>query len=151
NPESRSFFINVPRPETRYWAELGFYSRPGWWERISASQNTFTPPDAPASEGVVEFATIPVQVTFERVVQTVQNFVTQHQPLLDPVVAAQEAQKKLDAPAPGHEMRSEPPRANGQAQLDEPKQTSRRPSGKRPAIGPSAIPIRIERAHPWTP
>ena len=62
---------------------------PGAWEQVTKSQSTFTPPDAPSPEpAAVEFATIPVQVTFEQVVKTVQEFVTGHEPLLVAVIAA---------------------------------------------------------------
>jgi hypothetical protein len=145
NPESRSFFINVPRPETRYWAELGFYSEAGWWERVSTSQSTFTPPDAPASEGVVEFATIPPEVPFEQVVQTVQNFMKVHQPLLEAVLAAQEAQEaqKTDAKV------EPPPELTRAPEHDESKRSARR--AKKHSTNGAPIPIRIERAQPWTP
>jgi hypothetical protein len=151
NPESRNFFINVPRPETRYWAELGFYSRASVWEQITKSQSTFTPPDAPSPEpATVEFATIPVQVTFEQVVKTVQEFVTGHEPLLEAVIAAQEAEKREEKGAG----------ASGESRTNTaPPEETRVPISV-PAAEPvqfpvttrkrAEIPIRVERAQPWT-
>ncbi len=173
NPESRNFFVNVPRPETRYWAELGFYSRAGAWEQITKSQSTFTPPDAPSPEpAAVEFATIPVQVTFDQVVKTVQEFVTGHQPLLEAVIAAQEVQKKeegsgasIEAPSNrqnsgvSQAARSESASYHASAEVSgvpiavpaaEPVQFPLREASKPPRKNKVEIPIRVERAQPWT-
>jgi len=91
HPESRNWFVNVPRAATRYRAELGYYNSADEWRSVSASQSTFTPPDAPSPETVAEFATIPPEVTFQQVVEIVQEFVTTNQPLLEAVMQANAA------------------------------------------------------------
>src|SRR5688572_7275123 len=50
HPESRNWFVNVPRAETRYSAEIGFYEKDGAWRSVSVSQSTFTPPEAPSED-----------------------------------------------------------------------------------------------------
>lgn len=166
NPESRNFFINVPRPETRYWAELGFYMKSGAWEQVTKSQSTFTPPDAPSPEpAAVEFATIPMQVTFEQIVKTVQEFVTGHEPLLVAVIAAQEAKKREEGtsgPASNLEItRGQSPSESSEARLAVAPHPAREMRIAVPVAKPvqfpvtgqrskAEIPIRVERAKPWT-
>jgi hypothetical protein len=165
NPESRNFFINVPRPETRYWAELGISTRAGAWEQITKSQSTFTPPDAPSPEpAAVAFATIPVQVTFEQVVKTVQEFVTGHEPLLESVIAAQEAQKREEraremtakVQSPVESSASRPavaPRPASPAATEMPISLPAAERVQFPLTGQrrrAKIPIRVERAETWT-
>ncbi len=148
NPESRNFFVNVPQAETRYWAELGLYRRSGSWEQITRSQSTFTPPDAPSPAGKVEFATIPVEVTFEQVVKTVQEFVTENEPLLEAVIAAQEAHKQEEKET-AHSARVErqvvPPSASPQSETKVAEGKRARTQTVRPEI-----PIRVETAQPWS-
>ncbi|HEV8541275.1 MAG TPA: DUF4912 domain-containing protein, partial [Verrucomicrobiae bacterium] len=106
HPESRNWFVNVPRAGTHYRAEVGYYSPAGEWSAVSASQSTFSPPDTPSNEVAAEFATIPPEVTFQEVVEMVQEFVTQNEPLLEAVVRANEAARASESPAQ--------PRANGE-------------------------------------
>jgi hypothetical protein len=135
HPESKNWFINVPHAETRYWAEIGFYEANGAWKTISKSQSTFTPPAAPSADVTVEFATIPAEVTFQQVVEMVQEFVTENKPLLEAVVIASEALR--------------------QDESREKKQPRERPSGFR-ETGVSArrrhkaIPFEVKPGTEWT-
>lgn len=98
HPESRNWFVNVSRPETRFHAEIGFYSASGAWKSVAVSQSTFTPPAEPSTDLRAEFATIPIEVTFQRVVEMVQEFVTESKPLLEAVAEAQKQEEGKEQP-----------------------------------------------------
>ena len=59
HPESRHWFIHVVRAETKYVAELGYYSPRSGWEAISVSAPASTPSDSESSDRSLEFATLP--------------------------------------------------------------------------------------------
>ena len=94
HPESKSWFVHVPYAGTAYRAEIGYFDSAGTWRSASTSQSTLTPPDAPSADVTAEFATIPVDVTFQQIVEAVQQFVTvsASEPLLDAVALASHAQ-----------------------------------------------------------
>lgn len=135
HPESRNWFVNVPRAETRYSAEIGFYEKNGAWRSVSVSQGTFTPPEAPSEDLSAEFATIPPQVTFRQVLEAVEQFVARKegQPLLEVVAEAQKQE--------GSEQQELPRRAISIV--------AERPSKPVPSRKRTHIPVRIEPGHPW--
>jgi len=99
HPESRTWFIYVPQAETRYHAELGYYDRHGEWHAISQSRSTFTPPDAPSQDVAAEFATIPAKITFQQLVETVREFVTENRPLVEAIIVANQNEPGVTRPA----------------------------------------------------
>ena len=146
HPESRNWFLHVPFAETSYFAEIGFYDTTGTWRRVAISSKTLTPPDAPSKDLSAEFATIPADVTFQEVVEAVQQFVaiTRNEPLLDAVALASEAQREGATASP---QRHEEPA------LPEVSKTRIRPapgfSGRsRPTTEP--LPIQINPADEWS-
>src|SRR5581483_2204967 len=56
-------------------AELGYYSSVGRWMRVSVSSPTVTPPDAISEEAEAEFATIPFEFPFARLVEMIKSVV----------------------------------------------------------------------------
>ena len=98
HPESRAWFIYVNRAETRYRAQLGYYDDHGNWRTVSISRSTFTPPDAPSQEIAAEFATIPAKVTFQQIVETVQEFVTENRSLVEAIILANQAEPDVTLP-----------------------------------------------------
>jgi hypothetical protein len=81
HPESRHWFVHVERAGDSYAAELGYYSPVGRWIRVAVSSATVTPPDMVAAEGQVEFATIPFEFPFARLVELVKTAVRENLPL----------------------------------------------------------------------
>jgi hypothetical protein len=81
HPESRHWFLHVERAGNSYAAELGYYSPVGRWMRIATSSATITPPDAAAAEAETEFATIPVEFPFARLMEIVKTAVCENVPL----------------------------------------------------------------------
>jgi hypothetical protein len=81
HPESRHWFAHVERAGSSYAAELGCYSPVGRWTRIAISSATVTPPDAVAVEGEIEFATIPFEFPFARLLEIIKTAVGENPPL----------------------------------------------------------------------
>jgi hypothetical protein len=81
HPESRHWFAHVERAGNSYAAELGYYSTPRRWTRVAVSSATVTPPDAVSTESDVEFATIPFEFPFARLLEIIKSAVGEHLPL----------------------------------------------------------------------
>jgi uncharacterized protein len=150
HPESKDWFVHVPRAETAYRAEIGYYDKNANWENLAVSQKSFTPPDAPSTDVSAKFATIPVDVTFQQVVEAVQQFVTisKNEPLLEAVAHAAEAQRNNQT-APATSIK-EPklPRTSVTriGPVPDPKRSS-----KSTRNGPShSLPIEITPGGAWT-
>jgi len=85
HPESRHWFAHVERAGDSYAAELGYYSPVGRWIRMAVSSATVTPPDTAAVEGEVEFATIPFEFPFARLMAIIKSAVGENVPLAQAV------------------------------------------------------------------
>ncbi len=81
HPESRHWFAHVERAGGSYAAELGYYSSVGRWTRVALSSATMTPPDAVAAEAEAEFATIPFEFPFAKLMRIIEDAVREHLPL----------------------------------------------------------------------
>jgi hypothetical protein len=81
HPESRHWFVHVERAGSSYAAELGYYTSLGRWTRVAVSSATVTPPDAVAAEAEAEFATIPFEFPFAKLMQIIEDAVRDHLPL----------------------------------------------------------------------
>lgn len=75
HPESKSWFIHVGKAGARYVAELGYYDRKRTWKQISKSKSTIAPPDSLSDDTSVQFATLPIHISFEEVLNAVQEAV----------------------------------------------------------------------------
>ena len=81
HPESRHWFVHVERAGNSYAAALGYYNSLGRWTRVAVSSATVTPPDAAAAEAEAEFATIPFEFPFAKLMQIIEDAVRDHLPL----------------------------------------------------------------------
>ncbi len=81
HPESRHWFAHVERAGHSYSAELGYYSAVGKWTRVAVSSGTLTPPDAASAESGAEFATIPFEYPFAKLMQIIEEAVRENLPL----------------------------------------------------------------------
>ena len=81
HPESRHWFTHVERAGFSYVAELGYYSALGKWTRVSTSSGTMTPPDAISSETDTDFATIPFEFPFAKLLELIKAAVCENLPL----------------------------------------------------------------------
>jgi uncharacterized protein len=81
HPESRHWFTHVERAGDSYVAELGYYSALGKWMKISTSSGTMTPPDAVSSETDTDFATIPYEFPFAKLLEIIKAALCENLPL----------------------------------------------------------------------
>ncbi len=85
HPESRHWFLHVERAGSPYAAELGYYSTVGRWTRVAASSATITPPDSVSEDTSAEFATIPFEFPFAKLLDIIKAAVSEHRPLAQAV------------------------------------------------------------------
>jgi hypothetical protein len=81
HPESRHWFTHVERAGNSYIAELGYYSAIGKWMRISASSGTMTPQDTVSSDTDADFATIPFEFPFAKLLEIIKAALCENMPL----------------------------------------------------------------------
>jgi hypothetical protein len=81
HPESRHWFTHVERAGNSYIAELGYYSALGKWTRVSTSGGTMTPPDAVSADTDTDFATIPFEFPFAKLLEIIKAAVYESMPL----------------------------------------------------------------------
>jgi hypothetical protein len=81
HPESRHWFAHVELAGHSYAAELGYYSALGKWMRVAVSSSTVTPPDSVAADTHAEYATIPFEFPFAKLMQIIEDAVRDNLPL----------------------------------------------------------------------
>jgi len=83
HPESRHWFVRVEQANTRYVAELGYYSAADTWKVVSTSAATLTPPDAVSADTSADFGTMPFEVPMEKLLSLVKEAVQENAPLAE--------------------------------------------------------------------
>jgi hypothetical protein len=83
HPESTHWFVYVAEAGAKYVAELGYYKNGGRWTGISTSGATLTPPDAMSEDTTAQFATIPIDVPFSRLIELARTAVRESIPLAE--------------------------------------------------------------------
>lgn len=109
HPESRNWFIHVPKAETFYSAELGFYDRSHNWHSVATSRRTLTPADDVAHETAAQFATIPSEVSFQQLLGAVQEFASENKALVEAIIELETGSREAreaNTPPPGSEQAS---------------------------------------------
>jgi hypothetical protein len=107
HPESRHWFVHVDGANTRYVAELGYYSAADKWMVVATSAATLTPPDAVSADTTADFGTIPFEVPMQKLLSLVKEAVQENAPLAQ---ALQELRENGHTELPHIEV----PRAPGQ-------------------------------------
>jgi hypothetical protein len=85
HPDSRHWFVHVGRGGTKYVAELGYHQRKGKWVTIAVSGMATTPVEAASADTSARFATIPVDVPFERLLGLVKTLAAENVPLVQAI------------------------------------------------------------------
>jgi len=83
HPESTHWFIHVAHAGAKYLAQLGYYKPDGKWVNVSNSGATLTPPDALSEDTSAQFATIPIEVPFAKLIELAKMAVRQNIPLAE--------------------------------------------------------------------
>jgi len=139
HPELRHWFVTVDRANTRYVAELGYYSAAHKWTVIATSDATLTPPDAVSTDTTAEFGTMP-EVPMGKLVELVKEAVQESAPLAQ---AMQELRAEGHPELPRIEMPT--PQAGHAA---EPSHSAPRPQT---ASSVSATPLKQPSRPRWKP
>lgn len=91
HPESRHWFAHVDEAGAKYSAELGVYGKGRKWTSIAKSGATLTPPETISSDVTVEFATISVDVPFEKLLAYVKEAARESLPLAEAIEELRQA------------------------------------------------------------
>jgi hypothetical protein len=85
-PASRNWYVPVSMPGTAYVAELGYYNVEGTFVTCVRSTPTATPPESLADETAPSgFATVPLELSFQRLLDMVRSQMTEGESLLQAV------------------------------------------------------------------
>jgi len=159
HPESRHWFIHVNKAGTRYLAQLGYYVNSGKWEAIATSSATLTPPDQVSQETEVEFAAVPFEPPFEKLLSLVKEAVIEHEPLAAAIHELRE-QGHTALPQPQPQPASAPAATSVPSVPSIPPVPSAAPStpararrvlAEQPALPKPAIVFRLPARSQWTP
>ncbi len=100
HPESRHWFVPAPYPGVKYMATLGYFDASNEWVEAARSAATLTPPDSPAEDTAVRFATIPADVPLAQLLPAVRAAVRESAPLAEEVKhLREESFSRLPKPA----------------------------------------------------
>ena len=69
-PLAASHLLSVSHARSSYRVEIGYYAPENIWNSVAISSAVITPPDDVAENGVVDVATIPMHLSFQRIVDT---------------------------------------------------------------------------------
>lgn len=73
HPESKYWFIHVDRAGETYSTELGYYAAGRKWKSLGFSTPQRTPPDHMSKDSTVKFATIPMELSFDTMLQLLRE------------------------------------------------------------------------------
>ena len=79
--EARHWFVPVGRGETHYVAELGYTQKTGDWKSLAVSAPVRTPPETISPDTSLMLATLPPDVPFQKILQTLGAAVAENLPL----------------------------------------------------------------------
>ena len=69
-PLAGSHLLSVTHARSSYRIEIGYYAPENVWNSVAISSAVITPPDDVAENGPVDVATIPLHLSFQRIVDT---------------------------------------------------------------------------------
>jgi hypothetical protein len=69
-PLAGSHLLSVMRARSSYRVEIGYYAPENVWNSVAISAAVITPPEDVAENGPVDVATIPMHLSFQRIVDT---------------------------------------------------------------------------------
>ena len=94
-PEARNWYVPVSSPDTLYFGEIGFFARDGGWAAIVTSGATRTPSDSLAEDVAADFATVPLHLSFERMLELVRQHMESGETLLEAVARITDEGRKI--------------------------------------------------------
>lgn len=95
NLEAKNWYLPVSQAGANYRVELGHFGRRGSWKSIARSNEASTPADSLSTEPATNFATVPLHLTFERLLDMVRSTMGQGESLIEALSRLQGEGRKL--------------------------------------------------------
>jgi hypothetical protein len=92
--ETKNWHIKVKNPGSKYTVEIGFYRNKSW-NLLARSMTVSTPRDKMSDSDRFDFVTLPLHVSFQRLVETINDSISAEENL---VPALAELQRSIPAP-----------------------------------------------------
>ncbi|MGC1481932.1 MAG: DUF4912 domain-containing protein [Chthoniobacterales bacterium] len=86
--ETRNWYVPVTHADTEYFVEIGYY-RADQWTSIARSITVATPPEGMSPSDDFAFATVPFHLSFQRLVDNLENAFQSGEDLVDAVARMQ--------------------------------------------------------------
>lgn len=94
-PEVRNWYVPVSTPGEAYAAELGYFDKKDQFVPIVRSRKVTTPSEQLSEEETAEFATVPMHLTFERLIDMIKAKVGSGESLTAALSRTQEAGRRF--------------------------------------------------------
>jgi len=95
HPEARNWYLPVKEAGALYYVELGYFSPGGEWSIVSHSNTAATPSDRFSESSEADFATVPIHLTFERLVEMVRGRMRDGESLISALARLQGEGRRL--------------------------------------------------------
>jgi len=82
HPEARNWYLPVKDAGTSYYVELGYFTSADAWTKIISSDPAAAPQDKFSDSSEADFATVPIHLTFQRLVEMVRGHMREGESLI---------------------------------------------------------------------
>jgi len=95
HPEARNWYLPVKQAGAAYHAELGCFGADGEWTSIARSEVASTPHDKFSESAEADFATVPIHLTFQYLVEMVRGHMREGESLITALARLQGEGRRL--------------------------------------------------------
>ena len=95
HPDARNWYLPVKQAGVSYYAELGFFTAGGEWGSIARSNDADAPQDKFSESSEADFATVPIHLTFQRLVEMVRGRMQEGESLITALARLQGEGRRL--------------------------------------------------------
>jgi hypothetical protein len=95
HPDARNWYLPVKEAGVSYYAEIGFYTAAGEWSGIARSEPAAAPQDHFSESSEADFATVPIHLTFQRLVEMVRGRMREGESLITALARLQGEGRRL--------------------------------------------------------
>jgi len=95
HPEARNWYLPVKHAGAAYYGELGCFGADGEWVTIVRSDSTTTPQDKFSEAAEADFATVPIHLTFQHLLDMVRGHMREGESLITALARLQGEGRRL--------------------------------------------------------
>lgn len=95
HPEARNWYLPVNQAGATYYAELGYYTPAGEWTNVAKSDPATAPQNKFSESSVADFATVPIHLTFQRLIEMVRGRMREGESLITALARLQGEGRRL--------------------------------------------------------